>query len=163
MATVKVILATLVVCGLLGTGYTAQCMPDPTNPCKARCNGTMFDITNLFDYPVKLSESRGYVYVWSPCTGYTQCNTNNPRNDRDCAVCQHADQYYNLGHASDPIYLFNYHFDSFMYQIQYPWGVDWRMSVFTFLQDKTQEETTIEFTGEDPYLQYVSLGIQCNR
>ena len=29
----------------------AQCMPDPTNPCKARCNGTMFDISGLFDYP----------------------------------------------------------------------------------------------------------------
>ena len=29
------------------------------------------------------------------------------------------------------------------------------MAVFTFLVDKTQEETTIEFTGEDPYLQYV--------
>lgn len=29
------------------------------------------------------------------------------------------------------------------------------MTVFTFLEDKTQEETTIEFTGEDPYLQYV--------
>ena len=30
-----------------------------------------------------------------------------------------------------------------------------RMTVFTFLEDKTQEDTTIEFTGEDPYLQYV--------
>lgn len=30
-----------------------------------------------------------------------------------------------------------------------------RMTVFTFLMDKTQEDTTIEFTGEDPYLQYV--------
>jgi hypothetical protein len=30
-----------------------------------------------------------------------------------------------------------------------------RMTVFTFLEDKTQQETTIEFTGEDPYLQYV--------
>ena len=29
----------------------AQCMPDPTNPCKARCNGTVFDISRLFDYP----------------------------------------------------------------------------------------------------------------
>ena len=35
-----------------------------------------------------------------------------------------------------------------------------RMTVFTFLKDPTQEETTIEFTGEDPYLQYVSA---CNQ
>ncbi len=30
------------------------------------------------------------------------------------------------------------------------------MTVFTFLEDPSQEQTTIEFTGEDPYLQYVS-------
>ena len=29
----------------------AQCMPDTTNPCKAKCNGTQFDISTLFDYP----------------------------------------------------------------------------------------------------------------
>lgn len=29
----------------------AQCTPDPTNPCKARCNGTLLDISTLFDYP----------------------------------------------------------------------------------------------------------------
>jgi len=32
----------------------------------------------------------------------------------------------------------------------------YRMTVFTFLEDPSQEETTIQFTGEDPYLQYVS-------
>ena len=37
------------------------------------------------------------------------------------------------------------------------WFISYRMTVFTFLKDATQEETTIEFTGEDPYLQYVSL------
>lgn len=138
--------------GFVDLTLAAQCLPDPTNPCKARCNGTTFDISNLFDYPVKLSDSRGYSYMWSPCTGYPQCN--NSMNDPDCAICQHADQYYNCGRTKDPIYLFNYHFDTFVYQIQYLWGIDWRMTVFTFLQDKTQEETTIEFTGEDPYLQY---------
>lgn len=35
----------------LDLAAAAQCMPDPTNPCKARCNGTTFDISNLFDYP----------------------------------------------------------------------------------------------------------------
>ena len=136
--------------------------------------------------------------MWSPCTGYNQCN--NRRNEPDCAVCQHADQYYNCGKATSPIYIFNYNFNSAVYQIQYLWGVDWRydiyasctlrdytlvftlcaflaplqnctshtffrMTVFTFLEDKTQEETTVEFTGEDPYLQYVSYFVvmQCSR
>lgn len=31
-----------------------------------------------------------------------------------------------------------------------------RMTVFTFLEDPTQQETTLAFTGEEPYLQYVS-------
>ena len=35
----------------LPTLEAAQCMPDETNPCVARCNGTTFDISNLFDYP----------------------------------------------------------------------------------------------------------------
>ena len=37
--------------GLMDSASAAQCMPDPTNPCKARCNGTTFDISTLFDYP----------------------------------------------------------------------------------------------------------------
>ncbi len=63
-----------------------------------------------------MSDDRGYSCVWSPCTGYSGCSSN-PSNDQDCAMCQHADQYYNCGHAKDPIYLFNYHFDSVVYQI----------------------------------------------
>lgn len=81
-------------------------------------------IADVLCVRVKVSDHRGYTYMWSPCTGYSQCN--NSRNDPDCAVCQHADQYYNCGKATSPIYLFNYHFDSLVYQIQYLWGVDWR-------------------------------------
>ena len=31
-----------------------------------------------------------------------------------------------------------------------------RMTEFTFLVDKNRETPTVTFTGEDPYLQYVS-------
>ena len=39
------------VLALLEGVWAAQCTPDPTNPCMARCNGTQFDISKLFDYP----------------------------------------------------------------------------------------------------------------
>ena len=41
-------------------------------------------------------------------------------------MCQSADTYYNLGHATDPIYIFGYNSEGPVYEIQYPWGVDWR-------------------------------------
>ena len=36
---------------LLGASLAAQCMPDPTNPCVTTCNGSTFDLTQVFDYP----------------------------------------------------------------------------------------------------------------
>ncbi len=43
--------ALVVAVSVYSAAEAAQCMPDPTNPCKAKCNGTQFDISTLFDYP----------------------------------------------------------------------------------------------------------------
>lgn len=52
MASLQVVIAALaaLLC-LHSVSEAAQCFPDPNNPCKATCNGTQFDISNLFDYP----------------------------------------------------------------------------------------------------------------
>lgn len=129
---VSIILCSLRRCGSgtagPGPDVSSKLHNFPFRPCSLAALLTHAHIKNknfyMCLYRVKLSDNRGYSYVWSPCTGYSQCG--NPQNDPDCAVCQHADQYYNLGHASNPVYLFNYHFDSFVYQIQYLWGVEWR-------------------------------------
>lgn len=41
-------------------------------------------------------------------------------------------------------------------------NVIYRMAEFTFLVDKNREVPTITFTGEDPYLQYVSINSICD-
>lgn len=51
MASLQFVAAFIVCVSYLDVTFAAQCMPDPTNPCRARCNGTTFDISNLFDYP----------------------------------------------------------------------------------------------------------------
>ena len=44
-------LVTLTASLLLGASLAAQCMPDPTNPCVATCNGSTFDLSQVFDFP----------------------------------------------------------------------------------------------------------------
>lgn len=45
------LLVGLTTCLLLRASLAAQCMPDPTNPCVARCNGSTFDVSKVFNYP----------------------------------------------------------------------------------------------------------------
>ncbi len=65
-----------------------ECMPLEDNPCVFKCNGTTFDLSNLFDYPwdmiyeltqywcvcvcvhrFNITGPYGDLYVWNPCTG----------------------------------------------------------------------------------------------
>ena len=52
-------------------------------------------------------------------------------------ICQKADMFYNLGDASEPIFLWDYYYelgdpkkiknaDFPGFQVQYPWGDSWR-------------------------------------
>ena len=36
---------------LLQASLAAQCLPEPVKPCVTHCNGTTFDISNVFQYP----------------------------------------------------------------------------------------------------------------
>ncbi|KAL5473395.1 hypothetical protein EMCRGX_G027873 [Ephydatia muelleri] len=130
----------------------AQCMPDNENPCIAMCNGTTFDITKVFDYPVNITDSRGYYYLFSPCKGYSCPGGEQPITDT--AVCQKADQFYTCGRTEKPIVLWGLTYEPYIFSFQYPWGVDWRRVRDAMAINPTQTVPTIKFLSEDPLLQY---------
>lgn len=70
--------AVLLLC-LLQSVLSEECIPNKMNPCIATCNGTIFDISKLFDFPYNISGG----YIWSPCEGY-KCPSNG--NGFNCAV-----------------------------------------------------------------------------
>mmetsp|Transcript_28042 Transcript_28042/g.34234 ORF Transcript_28042/g.34234 Transcript_28042/m.34234 type:complete len:180 (-) Transcript_28042:45-584(-) len=130
-----------------------------SNPCMALGNGTKFDISNIFKYPVGLSGAgteSPYNYWWSPCKPYN-CPNSFPNND-DVAVCQKADQYYNCGSISNAIWLWNpisnTHSNSIT--ILYPGGqmMSWRNVNVTLIQDNHAIKPIWEQVTEYPYLQY---------
>lgn len=130
----------------------AQCAQDANVPCVFTCNGTRFNLTTVFNYPVEIFDERdGYHYTWSPCEPFKCPDEIKP--GRDCAVCQKADRYYNCGHLGQAIFLLN-SYDPFQWKIQYTYGTDWRITEFTFVVDQNREKPVITFTGEQPYLQY---------
>ncbi|XP_019857460.1 PREDICTED: uncharacterized protein LOC109585778 [Amphimedon queenslandica] len=132
--------------------FGAQCAQSEESMCVFTCNGTMFNLTDVFKYPVTIADdSRGYNYEWNPCE-YQACKDEIEPGE-DCAICQKADRYYNCGHIQQAVFLMQ-QYTPFMWKIQYLWGTDWRMTEFTFLVDKNRDIPTVTFTGEDPYLQY---------
>ncbi|XP_064396824.1 uncharacterized protein LOC135343749 [Halichondria panicea] len=145
-------------------GEAAQCTPesDPKYLCTARCNGTSFDLSKAFDFPMKITEptARGgtgntYWYTWDPChivkcPGYPA--------GTDIAVCQSANFFYNCGRNSKSIWLLSDRLqpqENFPnWQVEYTFGIDWRITIFNFTIDHTVEEPTVKFISEDPELQY---------
>eukprot|EP01121_Diplochlamys_sp_Union-15-3_P015735 TRINITY_DN5254_c0_g1_i1.p1 TRINITY_DN5254_c0_g1~~TRINITY_DN5254_c0_g1_i1.p1 ORF type:complete len:173 (+),score=30.65 TRINITY_DN5254_c0_g1_i1:25-519(+) len=129
---------------------SSQLEPDAKNPCVAYGNGTVFDISSLFSYPVVISDDpRNYTYWWNPCSGY-KCNSYQPPGK--FAICQKADQFYGCGLYESPIWLLQEYFGRLT--ILYPGGFQWRMTSIEFIEDKTIDPPTIQFKGEEPYLQY---------
>ncbi|XP_064396825.1 uncharacterized protein LOC135343750 [Halichondria panicea] len=144
------------------SGEAAQCIPDKNYLCTARCNGTSFDLSKAFDFPLKITEPtpRGahgntYWYIWNPChveecPGYP-AGTN-------VAVCQSADVFWNCGQTSEPIWLMDNwqatpeNFPN--WQVEYTSGTTWRVTIIKFIVDHTVMEPTVKFISEDPYLQY---------
>ncbi|XP_064396852.1 uncharacterized protein LOC135343774 [Halichondria panicea] len=143
-------------------GETAQCMPDKDYPCRAKCNGTSFDLSKVFDFPLNISEpsprsdGRLYSYVWDPCHSYA-C-PGYPAAGTDCAVCQLANLFYNCGQTSEPIWLMDAYDNTKEefpnWQVQYTFGTTWRVTIFNFIVDHTVKEPTVKFVSEEPGLQY---------
>ncbi|XP_064400518.1 uncharacterized protein LOC135346725 [Halichondria panicea] len=135
---------------LLAPAEGAQCTVHPDHKCQATCNGTTFDISKIFGYPMNVI-GKYYSYLLDPCNGVVCPDA---FNTTGVAFCQKADQYYNCGLIKEPIWLFNYNFQDIQFTVQYPWGTDWRITEITFIEDKSVEKTTIEFVNEKPNLQY---------
>ena len=128
----------------------------------------------------------GDGFKWSPCKGL-KC-----RGQTEVAVCvlhyflsefmplyiqvcQHADQYYNCGNYTRPIFMLD-SYSPFRFRIEYPGGEQWRylhimdcvftldqyliiiyrISVFEFMEETVHSPTTMTFLSENPPLQYVS-------
>ena len=45
------VMSLLFICCCFIGGEAAQCMPDSSSPCRARCYGTTFDLSKAFDFP----------------------------------------------------------------------------------------------------------------
>ncbi len=75
-------------------------------------------------------------------------------------VCQSANFFYNCGRNSKSIWLLSDRLqpqENFPnWQVEYTFGIDWRITIFNFTIDHTVEEPTVKFISEDPELQYVS-------
>lgn len=92
---------------LVKTSSASLLLIDEKNPCRARGNATVFDITNLVEkWPVPLKGSGvggEYIYWWS-CSGNTKvCD------DSDTTVCQQrADESiltFNAGNLSPQLWF----------------------------------------------------------
>jgi hypothetical protein len=145
-------LSVVLALSLVGGIWAAQCAQSEESLCVFTCNGTQFNLTGVFPYPVTIKDDDlGYSYEWNPCE-YNKCADNqNPTTN--CAICQKADRYYNCGHLQNSIFLMQ-QYDPFMWKIQYLWGTQWRLTEFTFIVDPNRSTPSITYTGEDPYLQY---------
>eukprot|EP01092_Planopodium_desertum_P010372 TRINITY_DN45_c0_g1_i1.p1 TRINITY_DN45_c0_g1~~TRINITY_DN45_c0_g1_i1.p1 ORF type:complete len:187 (+),score=7.73 TRINITY_DN45_c0_g1_i1:51-611(+) len=130
---------------------------DKENPCRAYGNGTTYDISDLFDWPVKVSWTGSYdqtfTYWWS-------CNGNLTIAPYECdagtSICQRADNYYDCGDVAPALWLGNFNFynpNEFQWTIIYP--SDYlRVSYVNFQVDPNVEKPTIQMLGESPFTQY---------
>eukprot|EP00163_Fabomonas_tropica_P015640 TRINITY_DN28465_c0_g1_i1.p1 TRINITY_DN28465_c0_g1~~TRINITY_DN28465_c0_g1_i1.p1 ORF type:complete len:217 (+),score=23.03 TRINITY_DN28465_c0_g1_i1:76-651(+) len=144
----------LVTLSWLQCGAGMQLVVDPQNPCVATGNGTRFDISKVFSYPVHIVQNPyQWVYHWNPCAPV------------DCrqpggAICQKSDALYMSGVLADAIWNINSFPNAtgdgmgYKFSIMYPNGFQWRMSTIRFIQDPSLVSNTITFDEENPYEEY---------
>eukprot|EP01087_Luapelamoeba_hula_P004049 TRINITY_DN14009_c0_g1_i1.p2 TRINITY_DN14009_c0_g1~~TRINITY_DN14009_c0_g1_i1.p2 ORF type:complete len:204 (-),score=30.63 TRINITY_DN14009_c0_g1_i1:31-642(-) len=129
----------------------SQLRLDPSNPLRAYGNGTTYDISHVFQWPVAIeNDPRHYSYWWNP-TGHACPNTPNVSGP---AVCQKADRYYVCGETDRPLWTLESTNPGLVFRITYTNGYQWRLTVFTFIVDENIHEPTIKFINENPYEQY---------
>lgn len=146
---------------LVSDVHAAQLEVDDANPCQAKWNGTMFDISDVFEYPVAVpNNGSGYSYWFSPCPaerGGAGACPHSP-DDLSVAACQKADQFYVTGQVSDALWLLQTGYAGTpVWDVYLRDGASWRVTKVRFEVDLEQHEPTIEFVSEDPYLTYNML------
>eukprot|EP01087_Luapelamoeba_hula_P008971 TRINITY_DN2285_c0_g1_i1.p1 TRINITY_DN2285_c0_g1~~TRINITY_DN2285_c0_g1_i1.p1 ORF type:complete len:177 (-),score=15.46 TRINITY_DN2285_c0_g1_i1:115-645(-) len=151
---IVVVVVVVVVVASLSVVHCSQLRVDPTNPLRAYGNGTVFDISKVFQWPVTINDDpRGYQYWYNP-TGRA-CQTQ-PTNTAP-AVCQKADTYYNCGEWASPVWTFDgFEQQPVRFHITYLNGIAWRLTQITFVVDAGVNTTVpaIRFLSEHPYEQY---------
>eukprot|EP01060_Flectonema_neradi_P004508 TRINITY_DN12914_c0_g1_i3.p2 TRINITY_DN12914_c0_g1~~TRINITY_DN12914_c0_g1_i3.p2 ORF type:complete len:164 (+),score=25.07 TRINITY_DN12914_c0_g1_i3:81-572(+) len=120
-----------------------QLKVDATNPCIATGNGTKFDISDLFDYPIKAT--KGYEYTFNPCVPIPCAGESN-----DAAICQAADFPRAGGNVHDAIWFLD-SYQPWQFRILFPNGFNWRATWVTFTEDPDSEKGKFEALGEYPY------------
>eukprot|EP01089_Gocevia_fonbrunei_P021402 TRINITY_DN830_c0_g1_i1.p1 TRINITY_DN830_c0_g1~~TRINITY_DN830_c0_g1_i1.p1 ORF type:complete len:177 (-),score=29.08 TRINITY_DN830_c0_g1_i1:25-555(-) len=133
---------------LLPFCFTFQLQNDPNNACVAHGNGSTYDISKLFDWPVTIQDEKtGYTYWVDLCSGY-KC----PGGLGGLTpVCQHADMYYACGKSSNAVWLIRGDVPTGWWTILYPSGAQFRSTQISFIPDPSVDPPTIKFTGEEPY------------
>ena len=177
MTNVCVLTSVLLMLAALRAAESSLLIRDGTNPCCAYGNGTTFNISNLFAWPVSV-EGRGvggvYMYEWS-CGGQNLpagCVAQNSR--RNPAVCQrrHPPPYagapyfdagdvpgalwfadFNGGLSANVTWVIVYPNTPTM-QTHSPDGGSIRVSRITFVVDPSVAEPEITMDGEGPYTEY---------
>ena len=119
-----------------------QLKVDATNPCIATGNGTKFDISNLFEYPIKATNK--YEYTFNPCRP-VPCNG----ESNDAAFCQAAD-FPRVGGEVHSAIWFLENMKPCKFRVLFLNGYKWRASWVTFTEDPTQENGKFEALGEYP-------------
>ncbi|XP_019857461.1 PREDICTED: uncharacterized protein LOC109585779 isoform X1 [Amphimedon queenslandica] len=142
------VVALFLLANLLCLSSAEQCHPKATNPCRFDCNGTEFDISQIFDYPYTIDEE----YKWCPCKGCI-CSENGGGVGPLAAVCQSRDYAVSCGQFHNPVFILE-RTDPYMFTIEYTSGTTWRISMFRFMVTEEHPKPNVIFTGEVPNLQY---------
>ena len=134
---------TCLILSMLVSTLGMQLKVDATNPCIATGNNTKFDISNLFEYPIKATNK--YEYTFNPCRP-VPCNG----ESNDAAFCQAADFPRVGGEVHGAIWFLD-SFSPCKFRVLFPNGLYWRASWVTFVEDPKQENGKFEALGEYPY------------
>jgi len=131
-------------------GNCSLLVKDKTNPCRAYGNGTTYDISNLFNWPIQITgpgNGGPYPYWWSCLGKGTACGDN-------VAVCQLASGiYWDGGDVPSALWLANYNPPANQWTMMYLTnGI--RLSQITFIVDSNVANPTLTMNGENPYTQY---------
>eukprot|EP01116_Phalansterium_solitarium_P019564 TRINITY_DN5515_c0_g1_i2.p1 TRINITY_DN5515_c0_g1~~TRINITY_DN5515_c0_g1_i2.p1 ORF type:complete len:173 (-),score=18.59 TRINITY_DN5515_c0_g1_i2:253-714(-) len=121
----------------------SQMVVDQKNPLMAAWNGSTFNIENVFQWPVTVSDDpRGYVYRWNPNGGSCVFATE-PENH--VAVCQlphinNGGLGYACGREPQAVWVLN-GWNPIDFTIIYYGGDEWRFTVVNFIEDKQQVQS----------------------